>query len=73
MAGGTQTAARALGISAQEAKRRLESGEQATVLDVRNPNAWASSNAKIRGAVRIQPDPLHVDPAWPKNQFTLVY
>ena len=73
MATASQTATQGPRISAEDAKRRLEGGEPATVLDVRNPNAWGSSNVKIRGAVRSDPQQPRFDPAWPKNRLTFVY
>ena len=60
-------------ISAEDAKRRLEAGESATILDVRNPKVWNSSNVKIRGAIRLDPSQPRFDPAWPKDLFTLIY
>jgi hypothetical protein len=73
MATAGQTATQAPRISAEDAKRRLEGGEPATILDLRNPKVWGSSNMKIRGAIRLDPDQSRFDPAWPKNRFTLVY
>lgn len=73
MATANQTATQSLAIRAEDGKRRLEQNRAATILDARNPNAWDASSRKIRGAIRIDPTHLHVDPAWPKDQFTLVY
>jgi hypothetical protein len=73
MATARQTATKPLRISAEDAKRRLEAGETATVLDARNPNAWASSNSKIRGAVRLDSNQPRVDSTWPKDSLTFVY
>jgi hypothetical protein len=73
MATAGQTATQAVRISAEDAKRRLEGGEPATILDVRNPKVWGSSTVKIRGAVRLDPSQPRLDPAWPKNRLTLVY
>jgi rhodanese-related sulfurtransferase len=73
MAGSAQTAARSLPIGAEELKRRLQSGEAATILDVRSPNAWDASDAKMPGAIRADAADLRVDPAWPKNRLTIAY
>jgi rhodanese-related sulfurtransferase len=73
MATASPTVAQAPRISAEEAKRRLEAGESATVLDLRNPKAWSSSNSKIRGALRLDPNQPRFDSSWPKDRFTLVY
>jgi hypothetical protein len=62
-----------LRISAEDAKRRLEAREPATILDVRKPQAWGSSAVQITGAVRVAPDHVQIDAAWPRAQFTLVY
>src|SRR5207245_133002 len=43
MATPTTTATQTLTISAEDAKRRLDAGESATILDVRNPKVWSSS------------------------------
>jgi rhodanese-related sulfurtransferase len=73
MATASQTATQSLRISAEDAKRRLEGGEPATILDVRNPKVWNSSNVKIRGAIRFDSNQPRFDPTWPKNRLTLVY
>jgi hypothetical protein len=73
MSAPSHTAAQTLRISAADAKRRLESGEPATILDMRNSQAWASSPQKITGAVRVDPAHFQIDPSWPKDRFTLVY
>jgi hypothetical protein len=73
MATASQTATQALRMSAEDAKRRLEKGEAATFLDVCNPKAWDTSNVKIRGAIRLDPNQPHVDPTWPKDRLTLIY
>ncbi len=72
MAVTTQTG-ESLRMSPEEAKRRLEAGGPATALDARNPQVWESSPVKMRGAIRVDPDHLRIDPAWPKDRFTLVY
>ena len=42
-----------LRISLDELRRRMEAGEDFTVIDTRNPQAWADSDVKLPGAVRI--------------------
>jgi hypothetical protein len=71
MPGSSTTVTLPLRIDVDALKRRLERGEAVTILDVRAPKAWESSNLKIRGAVRVDPDRVHVDPAWPTG--TAVY
>ena len=70
---GTQATVRSLRMDAAEAKRRIESGEQATIVDVRSPQAWDSSNVKIVGAVRADAHHFRPDTSWPKDRLTLVY
>ncbi len=64
---------RLLRIDAQELKRRMDAGEPVTVLDARAPQAWDASDRKIRGAVRMPADNLHIDAAWPKDRLTVAY
>jgi rhodanese-related sulfurtransferase len=65
--------AQSLRISADELKTRLQAGEPVTVLDVRSPKAWDSSDATIRGAVRVPPEQFRVDPSWPRERLTVAY
>ncbi len=62
-----------LRIGAEELRRRLESGEAATLLDVRNDKPWETSSIKIAGAIRVPPADWHIDPSWPKDRLTVVY
>jgi len=38
-------------ITARELKRRMDAGEDFTVIDVRNPNAWAETDTVIPEAI----------------------
>ena len=40
-------------ITVDELTERIEDGEQFTFVDVRNPAAWAESDRKIPGAIRV--------------------
>ena len=40
-------------ITIQELKRRMDDGEDFTVIDVRNPNAWAETDTVIPEAIRV--------------------
>lgn len=40
-------------ITAQGLKKRMDAGEDFTLIDVRNPQAWAQSDTMIPEAVRI--------------------
>jgi rhodanese-related sulfurtransferase len=43
-------------ISAEDAKARLARGEPIVFLDSRNPTAWAESDVKLPGAIRVEAD-----------------
>ena len=45
-----------LRIAADELKRRMDKGEEFTMIDVRNPNAWAEARDMASGAVRVALD-----------------
>ncbi len=61
-------------ISANELKRRMHAGEQFFVIDTRNPVAWAESDSKAAGAVRIPLDELdnRIDEI-PRNKPIVAY
>ena len=42
-----------LRITVDELRRRMEAGEDFTVIDVRNPQAWAQSDVMLPEAIRI--------------------
>ena len=48
----------ALRITADQFKKRMESGEDFTLLDTRNPQAWAESDTMATGALRVPLDEL---------------
>jgi rhodanese-related sulfurtransferase len=45
-------------ITVEELKSRMDAGEDFTVIDVRNPNAWAESDTMLPDAIRVPPDKL---------------
>jgi rhodanese-related sulfurtransferase len=45
-------------ITVEELKRRMDAGEDFTIVDVRNPQAWAEADGKIPEAIRIPIDDL---------------
>ncbi|HWH59223.1 MAG TPA: rhodanese-like domain-containing protein [Terriglobales bacterium] len=45
-----------LRISADELRRRMEAGEEFTIIDVRNPHAWAEATDMAAGAIRVAID-----------------
>jgi len=45
-------------ITAKELRRRMDAGEDFTIIDVRNPQAWGQSDTMIPQAIRIPLDEL---------------
>jgi rhodanese-related sulfurtransferase len=45
-------------VTVQELKRRMDAGEDFTIIDTRNPQAWAESDTMIPEAIRIPVDKL---------------
>lgn len=43
-------------VTADEIKERMDRGEPFTFLDARNPKAWAQSDVKLPGAIRMTPE-----------------
>jgi rhodanese-related sulfurtransferase len=43
-------------IAVDELKTMIDSGKAVTILDVRQPEAYASSDKKIKGAVYLDPN-----------------
>lgn len=61
-------------ITVQELKRRMDAGEDFTVIDVRSPTAWAQTDTVIPGAIRIPADKLEENlPRIPKNRPAVAY
>lgn len=62
-----------LRTTAADLLERIEAGEAATLVDVRNSKSWKQSEVKIRGAVRIDPTELPLSEAWPKDHLLAFY
>ena len=45
-----------LRISADELRRRMQAGEEFTIVDTRNPQAWAEATDMAAGAIRVPLD-----------------
>ena len=61
-------------ITVEELKRRMDEGQDFTVLDVRNPQAWAESDIKLPEAMRLSPATLEENLfRIPKNKPTVAY
>jgi rhodanese-related sulfurtransferase len=64
----------ALRITADELKRRMEAGEDFTLIDVRNPQTWAESDTMLPEAIRVPPDKLEENlPRIPRNRPVVAY
>jgi rhodanese-related sulfurtransferase len=63
-----------LRIAADELKQRMEAGEQFTIVDVRNPHAWAEAKDKAAGAMRVALDDVeHALRRSPRSQPIVTY
>jgi rhodanese-related sulfurtransferase len=52
----------------------METGEEFTFIDVRNPQAWAESDGMLPEAIRMPPDKLEENlPKIPKNKPIVAY
>jgi rhodanese-related sulfurtransferase len=61
-------------ITVDELKKRMEAGEDFTVIDVRNPQAWAESDTQIPEAIRMPLDNLDENlPRIPKDKPVVAY
>jgi rhodanese-related sulfurtransferase len=61
-------------ITVEELKSRMDAGEDFTLIDVRNPNAWAESDTMLPEAIRVPPDKLEENlPRIPKNKPIVAY
>jgi rhodanese-related sulfurtransferase len=61
-------------ITIEELKKRMEAGEDFTVIDVRNPQAWAESDTQIPEAIRVPLDKLDENlPRIPKGKPVVTY
>jgi rhodanese-related sulfurtransferase len=61
-------------ITIDELKKRMESGEDFTMIDVRKPEAWAESDTMIPESIRVPLDQLEKNLARiPKNRPAVAY
>jgi rhodanese-related sulfurtransferase len=61
-------------ITVNELKKRLDAGEDFTLIDVRNPQAWAESDTMLPGAIRVPADKLEESLARiPKSRPAVAY
>ena len=63
-----------LRISADELKRRMTAGEEFTIIDVRNPHAWAEARDMAGGAIRLALDDADASlPRLPRDKPIVTY
>ena len=63
-----------LRISADELNRRMEAGEEFTIIDVRNPRAWGEAMDKAAGAIRVPLDDAEqLLPSIPRTKPVVAY
>lgn len=67
-------AAEAPRISVNELKKRMEAGEDFTIIDTRNPQAWAESDTMIPEAIRVPADQAEQNLSRiPRNRAVVTY
>ena len=63
-----------LRITVAELQKRMEAGEDFTVIDTRNPQAWAQSDEMVPEAIRVPLDNLDKNISGiPKNKPIVAY
>jgi rhodanese-related sulfurtransferase len=61
-------------ITIDELKKRMESGEDFTMIDVRKPETWAESDTMIPESIRVPLDQLEKNLARiPKSRSAVAY
>jgi len=64
----------ALRITVDELRRRMEAGEDFTIIDVRNPQAWARSDVMLPEAIRVPLEKLEDNLSKiPKDKPVVIY
>ena len=63
-----------LRITVEELRKRMEAGEDFTIIDTRNPQQWAQSDVRLPEAIRVPVDKLEEKlPELPKNKPIVAY
>lgn len=63
-----------LRITVGQLKRRMNAGEDFTIIDVRNPQAWTESDTMMPEAIRIPAGKLEENlPRIPKTRSVVAY
>ena len=63
-----------LRIALDELRKRMENGEDFTIIDTRNPQAWSQSDERLPDAIRVPLDTLDENLSEiPKNKPIVAY
>jgi rhodanese-related sulfurtransferase len=63
-----------LRITVEELQKRMEAGEDFTIIDTRNPQQWAQSDVRLPEAIRVPVDQLEEKlPELPKDKPIVAY
>jgi sulfur-carrier protein adenylyltransferase/sulfurtransferase len=63
-----------LRITVEELRKRMEAGEDFTIIDTRNPQQWAQSDVRLPEAIRVPVDKLEEKlPELPKDKPIVTY
>ncbi len=63
-----------LRITVEELQKRMEAGEDFTIIDTRNPQQWAQSDVRLPEAIRVPVDKLEEKlPELPKDKPIVAY
>ena len=61
-------------ITVDELKRRMDAGEDFTLIDTRNPQAWAEADTQMPEAIRVPVDQLEANlPRIPEDRPVVAY
>ena len=61
-------------ITANELKKRMDAGEDFTIIDIRNPQAWAQSDTMLPEAIHFSLDDFEQHlPQIPKERSIVTY
>ena len=74
MSANVQDVPESLRISAADALKRMNAGENIYFVDTRNPNAWGSADTKLPGAARVPLDEVDEHLAdMPRDRMIVAY
>ncbi|HET9793108.1 MAG TPA: rhodanese-like domain-containing protein [Thermoanaerobaculia bacterium] len=69
-----QSAIEVTRVTPEEIKTRMDRGEPIAFIDARNPRAWADSDVKLPGAIRVPADDVEKHlPEIPRDRAIVAY